>query len=119
MVLAAMMAKDRDALLCDLAETYHIYDFASVPVRTLAILAAGLREGSRIRTEMAGMHEVQAEIVLVRIHDILQKVFMEEPFLLSDVVTGREQQRQKIKEETTFDTPEAFFEAYYGKRKRK
>ena len=41
-----MMALDREALLCDLAETYGIYDVRALPVSTLAVLASGLRENS-------------------------------------------------------------------------
>ncbi|WP_077391700.1 DUF5361 domain-containing protein [Mobilibacterium timonense] len=51
-----MIAKDRDALICDLAETYQIYDYKQVPVSTLATLAVGLRDTSRIKLKMAGMN---------------------------------------------------------------
>lgn len=49
-----MLQCDRDALLCDFAETYHIYSFAELPVRTLAALASGLRDDSRIKMKMSG-----------------------------------------------------------------
>ena len=49
-----MLAADRDALVCDLAETYHILDMAALPVPLLATLAAGLRGDARIRLAMAG-----------------------------------------------------------------
>ena len=49
-----MLQCDRDALLCDFAETYHIYSFTGLPVRTLAALASGLRGDSRIRMKMSG-----------------------------------------------------------------
>ena len=44
---------DRDALLCDLAETYHIYDFRALPLTKIAIFAKGLREESRISMQMS------------------------------------------------------------------
>lgn len=50
-----MMATDEDALVCDFAETYHIYDFRQLPPAYAATLAAGLREDSRIRTAMGGL----------------------------------------------------------------
>lgn len=50
-----MLRKDEDALICDLAETYHIYDYRSLPLRTVAILSAGLRENSRIKISMANL----------------------------------------------------------------
>jgi len=43
-----MIRDDEDALICDLAETYHIYDYRSLPLRLVATLAAGLRDTSRI-----------------------------------------------------------------------
>lgn len=44
---------DKDALLCDLAETYHIYDFKALPLTKIAIFAKGLREDSRIKMKMS------------------------------------------------------------------
>lgn len=49
------MAVDEDALFCDLAETYHIYNWDAFPPELLARLASGLRENSRIRMKMEGM----------------------------------------------------------------
>lgn len=59
-----MMALDREALLCDLAETYGIYDMRALPVSTLAVLASGLRENSRIKMKMAGAPARQETILL-------------------------------------------------------
>ena len=47
-----MLAEDEDALICDLAETYHIYDYRSVPVKLLATLASGLRDDARIKIKL-------------------------------------------------------------------
>ena len=44
---------DKEALLCDLAETYRIYDLESLPLIQIAIFAKGLRENSRIRMKMS------------------------------------------------------------------
>lgn len=49
-----MINTDEDALICDMAETYQVYDWRSLPVRTAATLASGLREDSRIRTVLRG-----------------------------------------------------------------
>lgn len=43
-----MLAVDRDALVCDLAETYGILDMYEHPAQLIATLATGLRENSRI-----------------------------------------------------------------------
>lgn len=55
MVLADIIATDEDALICDLAETYHIYDYKSLPLSRVAIFAVGLRNDSRIKMKINGM----------------------------------------------------------------
>lgn len=50
-----MMAKDRDALICDLAAEYGILDIKGLPVSTLATLSVGLRDDSRIKRKMSGI----------------------------------------------------------------
>lgn len=49
------MATDEDALVCDFAETYRVYDFRQLTPSYAAALAAGLRDGSRIRTVLGGL----------------------------------------------------------------
>lgn len=44
-----MIRTDEDALICDLAETYKIYDYRSLPVKLVATLSVGLRDDSRIK----------------------------------------------------------------------
>lgn len=51
-----MLKVNKDALICDLAETYHIYDYKALPARQLAVLSCGLRPNSRIKQAMSG-HE--------------------------------------------------------------
>lgn len=43
---------DEEALICDLAETYHIYDYEQLPLTTVAVLSCGLRENSRIKLKI-------------------------------------------------------------------
>lgn len=44
-----MMNTDMDALECDLAETYQIYDYKELPLTKVALFSVGLRENSRIK----------------------------------------------------------------------
>lgn len=71
MILAGMLATDRNSLICDLAETYNIYDHTRVPVRKLGILCAGLRENSRIRQKLEGIKASPDTIILARIYDLV------------------------------------------------
>lgn len=64
-----MLRLDRDALMCDLAETYNIYDLRAVPVSTLARLSCGLRDNSRIKLKMRGAKAPVETILLMAILD--------------------------------------------------
>lgn len=44
-----MINLDEDALVCDLAETYQIYDYKQLPLNQVAVFAYGLRDDSRIK----------------------------------------------------------------------
>lgn len=48
-----MIALDEDALVCDLAETYQIYDYRQLPLNQVAVFAYGLRDDSRIKQIMS------------------------------------------------------------------
>lgn len=66
-----MISANRDALLCDMAETYGIYDFRALPVPVLATLAVGLREDSRIKMYMNGTKITRNETLLAAAVDRL------------------------------------------------
>lgn len=66
-----MMRKNRDALECDFAETYNIYDIRALPVRRVALFAVGLRDNSRIKMLLADSKFTFSEILLINIYDLL------------------------------------------------
>lgn len=66
-----MIAVDEDALICDLAETYHVYGLESLPVELIATLAAGLRSDSRVKLKAAGLKADQKTILLAMAVDRL------------------------------------------------
>jgi len=76
-----MLRADRDALICDLAETYGIFDYRALPVPLLATLAAGLREESRSKMNLAGSKIRRSEILLAAAVDRLSTI----AWLLSNV----------------------------------
>lgn len=59
-----MLRTDRDAVICDLAETYGIFDYRSLPVPLLATLASGLREDSRIKMRLSGCRIPRRDLFL-------------------------------------------------------
>lgn len=66
-----MIATDEDALICDLAETYHIYDYRRLPVQTVAVFSLGLRENSRIKMKLSGSKISLEQSLLASIADRL------------------------------------------------
>jgi hypothetical protein len=107
-----MLSFDRNAVICDLAETYHIYDYRALPVMTLVALVSGLRPDSRIKLKMSNITEVSSEVLLIQIFDILQLMRYQwfatkkdaPPKLLTDVLIGKapevqDEKRDKVLEE--------------------
>ena len=63
------MALDEDALICDFAETYHIYNIYQLPVDYIATLAIGLRDNSRIKMKVSGLEVDIKSLLLAHIAD--------------------------------------------------
>lgn len=59
-----MLKIDENALMCDLAETYQIYNYRQLPPSTVAIFCIGLRDNSRIKMKLSGA-KVTPEILLL------------------------------------------------------
>ena len=66
-----MISADRDALVCDLVETYGIYDFEALPATKLAALAVGLRDNSRIKMLLSGVKISRSDMLLAGVVDRL------------------------------------------------
>ncbi len=66
-----MLDLDEDAVICDLAETYGIFDYESLPVQTVATLSIGLRGDSRIKRAAAGTKLSITEALLATVADYL------------------------------------------------
>lgn len=59
-----MLQIDEDALICDLAETYHIFEYKNMKPSFIATLACGLRENSRIFKKM-GNYDYDPQTLLL------------------------------------------------------
>ena len=113
MILAGMVAADRQALICDMAETYGIFDLYAVPARLLATLAAGLRGDSRIKCKLAGVPVTPDILLLAAAVDRLSLLVWAKtkdgtagknrPDSIVKALTGQEKE-----EAETYRSPEAF-----------
>lgn len=66
-----MINLDEDALICDLAETYQIYDYRQLPATRVAVFAYGLRDDSRIKMRLSGQTIALGTLLLAGISDRL------------------------------------------------
>ena len=69
-----MIGADRDAVICDLAETYGIFDYRALPVEMLATLVVGLRDSSRIKMHIAGSKSAQDTLLIAAAVDRLSLI---------------------------------------------
>lgn len=112
-----MIATDEEALICDLAETYNIYDYRSLPLRKVAAFSVGLRENSRIKMKMSGLKIPLNEMLLAAAVDRLSLLLwaktedgsrnLNRPESILDKLTGNDE-----KETEGFDSPEDFIAAW-------
>lgn len=105
-----MLAADPDALICDLAETYHVFDMWALPVPLLATLASGLRDQSRIKMQIAGLTYLPMEFVLPQIYDAMVALFADKKARkrdkrLTDAMTKPQRKEEQLE---GFDTAEEF-----------
>ena len=108
-----MIRIDEQALICDLAETYQIYDYKSLPAKLVAIFSVGLRENSRIKMKMAGMKAPIETVMLATITDAINATMWaitggnkDKPPRFTELILEKE-----IKEDAqsvSFNTPESF-----------
>lgn len=114
MTLARMMAVDRDALVCDLAETYGILDYKALSVPLLATLASGLRDNARIKMKMSGQQiSVDTMLLAALVDHMAMSVWMrsenakkgrDKPQSVLALLTGQEQEEKSV----GFATPEEY-----------
>lgn len=119
-----MLSADRDALVCDLAETYHVMDMTALSVPLLATLAAGLRGDCRIRMAMAGADISTKEMVAAAMLDRLTTLcWMQSrdgahgrnrPASVVDAMVGKETNKRKVTATSpiAYDSPMDFNKAW-------
>ena len=119
MILAGLLALGEDLLICDLAETYGIYDMETFKPSYIGTLAEGLREDSRIRMKQAGLTITIDQMVAAYTADKVANIVwmlsddgmkgLNEPKSILAVLTGKTQ--EKNSNIVSFSSPEEFKEA--------
>jgi hypothetical protein len=97
-----MINLDEDALICDLAETYQIYDYRSLPVKLVATLSAGLRDNSRIKLLAADSPVSMETLIIASVADNLTLIRAglsnerKRPQLFSDILNKDAKKKQVV-----------------------
>ena len=112
-----MLSTDEDAVICDLAETYQIYDYKDMPPDKVAIFCSGLREDSRIKLKMTDQKVKLDTMLLASMVDKLSLLVWTKT---KDGQNGRNKPTSlvesinkpvKVKEELVFTSGEEFEKA--------
>ena len=104
-----MISDYPDALTCDMAETYGIFDIKRLPASLAATLAVGLRDDSRVKRAKSGQTVDDLTMMLAIIVDLLRGV--EDPAnerSMRGYYLGINRQQEQEQEHEVFDSPEAF-----------
>lgn len=70
-----MIKTDEDALICDLAQIYHIYDYRQLPLIKVAVFAYGLPDNSRIKMILSKLKIPLETMLLAQMVDALNLLF--------------------------------------------
>lgn len=101
-----MVKTDENALICDLAETYHIYDYKQLPLTTIAVFSVGLRDNSRIKMKMNNQTVELNTLLMAGISDKLSTLLwwktkdgqkgINKPASLVDVLTNTQPKENNV-----------------------
>ena len=112
------MADAEDELICDLAETYGVFDYKALPLKTAAALAVGLHDDSRAKLKLSGDRYGFDRRLQMLIYDRLNWLRWAKtrdganniniPLPLEELIEQNIQQAQKQEEQRLmgFDSPE-------------
>lgn len=113
-----MIQTDEDALICDLAETYGIFDYRQLPVDQVAVFAFGLRDDSRIKLAMTNSKVPFETFLLACMLDRLSALVwfkttdgqkgINKPLMVAEELTGKT--KAKESKEMIFDSGKDFEE---------
>lgn len=82
------METDEDLIICDLAETYHVLDYKSLPPTLVATLVAGLRDDSRLKLKAA---KVKAPLNTILLASIIDRISGDEKMKLTNSLFEKEE----------------------------
>lgn len=113
-----MINLDEDALICDFAETYGLFDYRGLSPLKAAVLSCGLRENSRIKMKLANAKLTIEQTLLAVIADFTQAIMLgdkkniEQNFhSIQEQLINPEKQKEKYMKFESVQQYEAFYRA--------
>lgn len=110
-----MVAVGENELICDFAETYHVLDWRGLPLKTAAILAAGMKSDSRIMKKLTGERVSMETALMAAMLDKLKLLVWQNtddgmhgrnmPSSTYEALTGCGKQKNSVR---SFRSPEEF-----------
>ncbi|MHC5189129.1 DUF5361 domain-containing protein [Enterococcus cecorum] len=108
-----MLKVDEDAIICDLAETYNIYDYRQLPVSKVAVFVCGLRSNSRIMMNISDSKLPLDTLLLAGVADRLSIMLWQntkdgqkgknQPISIVDQLTKKQIEREEVSFESGKD----------------
>ena len=115
-----MIAEGRQELICDLAETYGIYDYRQLPPMTVAALSVGLRDDSRIKMKMTDsrltIEQMLMAIIADRLGSLMNAMGGNVDFSIYDKLMGLDEEEQETETIVgqVYGSVEEFTKVRYG-----
>ena len=105
-------------LICDLAETYGIYEYRRLPARTVAGLVAGLGDESRLKKKITGVNISLTDQLLAIVADRLGILITayggKVESSIHDALMGTKKPQSGQSNSQAFTSVEEFNKARYG-----
>lgn len=101
-----MIKLDEDALICDLAEAYHIFDYKQLPAYRVAVFSLGLSDSSRIKLKLTDRTVDFETMLLAGIFDKVSMLFWSKtkdaeknknrPTSVVEMLNGKQENQSKV-----------------------
>lgn len=101
-----MIKLDEDALICDLAEVYHIFDYKQLPAYRVAVFSLGLSDSSRIKLKLTDRTVDFETMLLAGIFDKVSMLFWSKtkdaeknknrPTSVVEMLSGKQENQSKV-----------------------
>lgn len=69
-----MIREYESEMICDLAETYHVFNYRELPPKLTATLVSGLRANSRVKMSLTGMKIPVETTIQAMIYDAVSMI---------------------------------------------